>query len=336
MKAVELTEFGSPEVLKINDFPVPVIKNNELLIKVHAASINFGDVLMRKFNTVTPGKLSMPFLFWLAAKIYFGFGKPKIKIPGNEFSGIVEETGEDVKLFKKGDSVYGYTSMKMGTQAEFVKINESGIAALIPQNITFIEAAGIPYGALMGLSLVKKLNRKYNSLQGKKILVVGAAGNIGSAVVQLVSYFGAEVTGSCGKEKEQFVKSLGAVYVINKITGNTINSDLKYDIVIDITGKCGYSEIKNLLNENGCCYLISFKLKQILWMIFTQFAGNKKIKCVILSEDRNDLKVLNIMIENRDYKPNVDKCFPFDRTAEANSFFESGKRKGNIIISIGK
>jgi len=334
MKAAVLKEFGTPDKLELQEINAPIINNNELLIKVHAASVNFGDVLMRNFRSVTLGKFSMPFLFWLTAKFYFGFRKPNVKIPGNEFSGTVEKTGEYVKQFKNGDPVYGYTGMKMGTHADYVKISEKGIAVIKPQNITFIEAAGIPYGSLMGLSLIKKLNRKFNSLQGKKMLVVGAAGNIGSAIVQLANYFGAHVTGSCSKEKEQFVRSLGADSMIEKITGNAINSDFKYDIVIDITGKCSYSVIKNILVEKGVFYFISFKFKQILWMLYSHITGNKKIKCVLLSEDRKNLEVLNIMLENGDYKPVIDKCFLFEKVSEANTYFESGKRKGSIILNI--
>ena len=210
MKAIVYHKYGPPDVLSLEEVGKPVPKDNEILIRVHATSVNYGDILARNFKEVSPGRFNMPLLFWLFAKMYFGFRKPKITILGSEFSGEIESVGKDVKSFKRDDQVFGYLGQNMGAYAEYICMPEKGCVAIKPTNMTCEEAAVVPYGAIMALNLIGKMNIQ----PGQKVLVNGASGGIGSAAVQIAKYFGAEVTGVCSTPRLEFVKSLGADKVI--------------------------------------------------------------------------------------------------------------------------
>src|SRR5687768_5212159 len=184
MKAIMYTEYGAPEVLKLRDIAKPTPKDNELLIRVHAVSIGIGDIWARNFKAITPGRFSMPGLFWLPARMYFGFSKPKVNILGAEFSGQVEAVGRNVKLFKPGDAVFGYRGQSMGANAEYLCVSENSLVAIKPANMTHDEAAVTPYGALTALSLLRSVNIQ----PGQKVLINGASGGIGSAALQLAKY----------------------------------------------------------------------------------------------------------------------------------------------------
>jgi NADPH:quinone reductase-like Zn-dependent oxidoreductase len=329
MKAIILTEYGSPDVLRLMEVEKPSTKDNEILIKVCASSVNFGDLIVRNFKAITPKKFHMPFLFWLIGRISFGWKKPRIKIPGSEFSGIIESTGKNVTLFKKGDPVFGYLGPRMGAYAEYLVMPENGILVLKPDNISFEEAAAIPYGGIMAFNLLKN-----NKIQpGQKILINGASGGIGPAILQIAKYFGANVTGVCGTLRMDFIRSLGADNVIDYSKEDFTQNDEKYDIIIDILGKAPFSKCKNSLKPYGKLIYVSFKMKQVFQMIRTSFGSGRKVICAILGEKPDDLKFIKKLIEEGKYKPIIDKCFPLEKTSEAHWYIEKGKKKGNVIIT---
>src|SRR5690349_11729137 len=191
MKAIVCTEYGTPDVLQLKEVTKPNAKNNEVLIRVYATSINFGDLMARNFKAVSPHKFNMPFLFWLPAKIALGLRKPNIPILGSEVAGEIESVGKDVKRFKNGDQVFGYPGQRFGAYAEYLCMPEDGVLTTKPANMTYEEAAVVPYGAIMALNLLRKANIK----PGHKVLIYGASGGIGSAAVQIARSFRAEVTG---------------------------------------------------------------------------------------------------------------------------------------------
>jgi NADPH:quinone reductase-like Zn-dependent oxidoreductase len=158
MKAIICTKYGSPEVLQLHEIEKPAPKDSEILIRVHATSVNYGDLVARNFKEISPQKFNMPLLFWLFAKIAFGIRKPNITILGSEFSGEIEVAGKYVKSFKHGDQVFGYRGQSMGTYAEYICMPESGVLAIKPAQMTYEEAAVVPYGAIMALNLLKKVN----------------------------------------------------------------------------------------------------------------------------------------------------------------------------------
>jgi NADPH:quinone reductase-like Zn-dependent oxidoreductase len=330
MKAILLTEYGPPEVLQLREVKKPVPGDKELLIRVYATPINFGDTLVRKFKSVTPKKFHMPFLFWLIGKVYFGFRKPRIKILGSEFSGEVESVGKDVTRFAKGDPVFGYCGSRMGAYAEYLCMPENGIVTLKPSNMTHEEAAAVPYGAIMALNVIRKAGLK----AGQEVLINGASGGIGPAVVQLARYYGAKVTGVCSTGRMEYVRSMGAEKVIDYTKEDFTKSGTTYDCIIDILGKRSFSQYKHALKVGGRCLLVSFKMKQVFRMLLTSVTGNKRVICVLSTEKTADLEFIKKRIEEGNFKSIIDTCFPLEQTARAHRYVEDGQRKGSVVITV--
>jgi len=181
MKAIVYKTYGPPSVLQTAAIEKPIPKDKEILIKNRATTVNFGDLMARKFNEISPREFHMPGLFWLMAKIGFGLGKPKNPILGSEFSGVIESVGKEVKSFKPGDEVFGYLGQGMKAYAEYISMAESGAVTLKPKSISFQEAAALPYGTIMAISLLRKAKVR----AGQKVLINGASGSIGAAAVQI-------------------------------------------------------------------------------------------------------------------------------------------------------
>lgn len=329
MKAVVYTEYGSPEVLHLVEFEKPAPKDNEILVRIYAASVNYGDVLARNFKGITPAKFNMPLIFWLPARMAFGLNTPRINTLGNEFAGKVEAVGKDVKSFKIGDQVFGYRGASMGTNAEYLCVPEESMITSKPANMTYDEAATVPYGALTALNLLKKVNIQ----PGQKVLINGASGAIGSAAVQLAKYFGATVTGVCGTPRLGFVKSLGADQVIDYSKEDFTQNGERYDLIFDILGKSSFEQCKNSLNENGNYLLASFKTKQLIQMLSTK-NSSKKVICALSGEKIDDLLFIKKLIETGKIKTIIDRRFPLEQVAEAHRYIEAGDKKGNVIITL--
>ncbi|NJD54007.1 MAG: NAD(P)-dependent alcohol dehydrogenase [Candidatus Methanoperedens sp.] len=330
MKAIVCTEYGPPEVLQVKEVEKPAPKDNEVLIKVYATSVNYGDLLARNFKDISPRKFNMPLLIWFFAKMYFGFWKPRITILGSEFAGQIEATGKDVNLFKKGDQVFGYLGQNMGAYAEYLCMPEDGCVALKPANMTYEEAAIVPYGAIMALNLLRKMNIQ----SGQKILINGASGGIGSAAVQIAKYYGAEVTGVCSTPRLEFVISLGANKVIDYAKEDFTQSRETYDLIFDILGKSSFSGCKNSLKQNGRYLLASFKMKQLFQMLWTSITGGKKVICAIAPGSREDLNSVKELIEAGKIKSVIDRRYSLEQTAEAHRYVDSGRKNGNVIITV--
>ena len=330
MKTIIYETYGSPEVLKLVEIEKPVPKENEILIRNSAASVNYGDIIARNFKDVTPGKFNMPFLFWIMARVFFGFTKPKVKILGSEYSGEVEAVGKSVTKFKVGDKVFGYRGQSMGAYAEYLVVPENSVVALKPENISYEEAAAIPGGSMVALFILRKLNIQ----KGQKILINGASGGNGNFAVQIAKNYGAEVTGVCGTNRVDFVKALGADKVIDYTKEDFTMNGEKYDIILDVLGRTGFSKCKNSLTESGKYVLVSFKVKRLLQMMWTSFFSSKKVMCVLSPQKLEDLLDINKMIEEGKLKSILDKTFTKEQAADAHRYVEQGSKKGNVVISI--
>ena len=330
MKAIIYSEYGSPDVLHLAEVSKPAPQDNEVLIRVHAASVNFGDLMARDFKNITPRKFNMPLLFWLGARLGFGFTRPKNPILGNEFAGMVEAVGAQVTRFKPGDAVFGYRAQKMGAYAEYVCMPESGMLALKPAPMTFEEAATVPYGALTALALLRKVNLR----PGQKVLINGASGGIGAAAVQLAKHYGAEVTGVCSTPGLDFVKALGADMVIDYTQEDFTRGGETYDVIFDILGRTSFGRGRKALKPNGGYLYASFKMKQLLQMLWTKVAGGQKVICALSGERPDDLAFIGALIEAGQYKAIIDRRYPITQAAEAHRYVEQAHKKGSVVITV--
>ncbi len=330
MKAIIYTEYGPPDVLHLEDVEKPAPQDNEVLVKVYAAPVNYGDLIARNFKNITSREFHMPLPLLLLTRMSFGFSKPKINILGSEFAGEVEATGKDVRRFKAGDRVFGYLGQRMGAYAEYLCLPEDGSLAIMPANMSYAEAAALPYGAIMATSLLRIANLQ----KGHKVLINGASGGIGSAAVQLAKYYGAEVTGVCGTPRLEYVKSLGADRVIDYTVEDFTQNGETYDLIFDILGKSSFARCKNSLKQNGIYLLASFKMKAVFQMLWTKMAGSKKVICAFASEKPEDLVGVKELSQAGKYKSIIDRCFPMQQAAEAHRYAESGHKQGSIVITM--
>jgi len=330
MKAVVYTEYGPPDVLQLKEMEKPAPRDNEILIRNHATTVNIGDIWARNFKEITPSRFTMPLPLWLPSRIYFGFTKPRINILGSEFAGEVEAVGQAVKRFRKGDQVFGYRGQSMGANAEYLCVPEDGLVAIKPANMTYEEAAAVPYGALTALSLLRKVNIQ----RGQKVLINGASGSIGSAAVQLARYFEAEVTGVCSTPGMEFVKALGADKVIDYTREDFTKNGETYDLIFDILGKSSFSSCQNSLKRNGIYLLASFKMKQLFQMLWTSRRNGKKVICALSSERPEDLVLIRKLVEEGKIRSIIDRRYPLEQAAEAHRYVETGYKTGSVIITV--
>ena len=323
MKAVVCNEYGSPEVLKIQELEKPNPKYNEVLVKVHAASVTAADVMMRK-GTPRYGRL------------FIGILRPKIKTPGTGFAGVVEQIGGDVTSFKLGDRVFGEVLFSSGTNAEYVCVNENELIFAIPQGMSFGEAAPVCDGALTSLNFLQNLA---GLKPGQTILINGASGSLGTAAIQLAKSMGAHVTGVCGTANGELVRSLGADAVIDYKKEDFTKNGRHYDVIYDTVGKLSYSQCKRSLTKNGLFVspVLSFPLLiQVLW---TSAFSRKKAKfsatgVMPKTALRDMLSKLVGFIENGELRTVMDRCFSLPEITEAHEYVETGHKVGNVTLKI--
>ena len=324
MKAIVYTKYGPPDVLQLKEIKKPTPRDNEVLIRVYATTVTAADYRIRSFT--------VPIEFWLPARIAFGLIRPKNPILGTELSGEIEALGKDVKLFKKGDQVFGIDGSGFGAYAEYICRSEKGVLAKKPANMTYEEAAAVPFGAHTALFFLRD---KGNIQSGQKVLIYGASGGVGTAAVQLARYFGADVTGVCSTTNLELVKSLGADKVIDYTKEDFTKSGETYDIIFDTVGKTSFSRCKNLLKQKGIYLATVFGLQELVHMLWTSMIGSKKAIYTVATERTEDLIFLKELIEAGKIKPVIDRRYPLEQTAEAHRYAEKGHKKGNVVITLG-
>jgi NADPH:quinone reductase-like Zn-dependent oxidoreductase len=286
--------------------------------------------MARSFRSVTPRGFNMPFLFWLMGKISFGWNKPKIRVLGSEAAGDVVAVGRDVKRFKPGDQVFAHPGMRFGAYAEYLCLPESAPAAHKPAVLSFEEAAAVPYGAMMALSLL----RRVDLAQGRRILINGASGAIGAAAVQIAKHAGADVTAVCGKPRLDYVRALGADRAIDYADRDFSEGGETYDVIFDILGRAPVSSCRRALVPKGTLLCASFKSRQILAALRSRLFGGRRVVCALAPGSLKDMLEVASLVEAGVLKPIVDRVFPMKQAAEAHRYVESGAKRGAVVIRL--
>lgn len=330
MKAIVLREYGPPEVLGLQEVEKPVPRDNEVRIRVRATTVNYGDLTARNFRYIATRRFNMPMLLYYPARLAFGFFKPRIRILGSEFAGDIDAVGKDVTLFGQGDVVFGYSGMRMGAYAEYLCLPENGVLAKKPANMSYEQAAVVPYGAIVALNLLRKMRIQ----KGHRVLVNGASGAIGSHAVQLAKYWGADVTGVCSTPRLGFVKTIGADKVVDYTKEDFTNSGETYDLIFDILGRSSFSRVKRALKPGGRYLLASFKMKQLFEMLGTKITGGRQVVCAMSGEKAEDLHLINEIIEAGRIIAPIDKCFVLEKASEAHGYVEDGLKKGHVVLTL--
>lgn len=326
MKAAVCEKYGPPDVLEFREVDKPVSKADEVLIKVHASSVNAADCNTRGLSYIPSG-------LRLLARLMIGYKKPNKNILGGVIAGEVVEAGDGVSTLKKGDRVYG-SGPELGAYAEYACRPEKGALVKIPKSINYKEAAAVPYGALTALHFIRDAGKVS---KGQKVLLNGASGGVGVFAVQLAKYFGAEVTGVCSARNIEFIKSLGADHVIDYTTTDFTQNGQTYDAILDVVvGKTSYSRCKNSLEPKGLYLAVAGGINEMLWMLWTSLFGKKKVVFGggTSSEKKENMEFISELIEKGHLQVALNKTFPFEQIVEAHKYVESGSKNGNIAIQM--
>lgn len=322
MKAVVYERYGPPNVLELKEVAKPTPKDNEVLIRTHATTVTSGDCRVRS--------LHFPVGFGLIARLVLGVSRPRQPILGTELAGEVESVGKDVRKFKVGDQVVAFSGARMGCHAEYKCMPEDGAVVLKPANLTYDEAAAMSFGGTTALDFF----RRGRLQSGDKLLVNGASGGVGTAAVQLAKHFGADVTAVCSTANVELVRSLGANHVVDYTKEDFTENGETYDVVVDTAGTAPFSRSKGSLKERGRLLLVLGRLPDMLQIAWVSMTSNKRIIAGPAAELAEDLRFLAELAEAGKFKPVIDRRYPFEQIAEAHSYVDTGRKKGNVIITL--
>jgi NADPH:quinone reductase-like Zn-dependent oxidoreductase len=318
MRAAIRTRYGPPDVVAVADVEEPTPKENELLVRIHATTVNRTDCGIR---AAKPSIL----------RLLLGLRKPRITIIGTEFAGIVEAVGSGVASFNAGDRVFGYDEKSFGAHAEYKSIPEDGALAVIPSNLTYEEAAPGTEGSHYALGFIRKAKIR----SGHDVLVNGATGAIGSAAVQIIKSLGANVTATCGIDDIELVKGLGADRVIDYKAEDFTEDEQTYDVVLDAVGKSSFGRCKRLLKPRGI-YLSSElgpKGQNPILVLITPLLGGKKVKFPFPRYNQQMVVRLKEMMESGVFMPVIDRMYPLEQIVEAYRYVETGQKIGNVVLN---
>ncbi|MBK7027657.1 MAG: NAD(P)-dependent alcohol dehydrogenase [Polaromonas sp.] len=322
MKAAICTQYGSPDVLQLKNVEKPIPKRDEVLIKVYVATVTSGDCRVRALN--------VPLGFNFIMRSVLGFSKPRQPILGSELAGVVEAIGKDVSKFKVGDAVFAFSDMAMGCYAEFKCISQNSAIALKPSNLSFEESAALSFGGTTTLSFLRRAKIQLND----KVLVIGASGCVGTAAVQLAKYFGAVVTGVCSTANIPLVKSLGAWDVIDYTREDFGVNNEQYDIIIDAVGGAPFERYEASLKDGGRVLMLVAGLPDMLYAPWIAMTSNKKLIAGPVAFSADDIRFLADLAQAGNLISVIDKRFPFEQIVEAHRYVDTGRKKGNVVLTL--
>ncbi len=319
MKAIVYKKYGTPEVVHLEEIERPIPKDNELLIKVYASTVNRTDSGFRSAE-------------YVVSRLFSGLFKPKYPVLGCEFAGIIEEMGKNVSNFNRFAKVFGYNDKRFGGHGEYVIVNKNDAITYMPYNLNFIESAPMCEGAHYALCNIRAAKVK----PGDEVLVYGATGAIGSAAVQLLKHHGAKVTAVCATPHVDLIKRLGADLVIDYLVEDFTRCGKKFNFIFDSVGKSSFGVCKPLLIENGI--YISTELgkngENIYLAILGKFIGGKRVLFPLRTIKKEDVELLKELAEAGAFRPVIDKIYEMEQIVDAYHYVESGQKIGNVVLKI--
>ena len=328
MKAIVWTNYGSPDVLQLQEVEEPTPRDNEVLIKIHAATASTPDSEFRR--------LKLPLFFAFFLRLYLGLTKPTRRtILGTEFAGEIVSVGKEVTSYQQGDQVFGYTGLDMGTYAEYMCLPDkpSALASVMtkkPANLTYEEAAAVPFGGLEALHSLRQANIESR----QKVLIVGAGGSIGTYAVQLAKHYGAEVTGVDHTVKLDMLRSIGADHVIDYTKEDFTKNGQTYDVILDTINKSPFSRSLRSLTENGTYLNANPGLLGRVRMRWPAKNSSKRVITWTAGYTVDNLLAVKELIESGTIRPIIDRTYPLEQIAEAHRYVDSGHKKGNVVITV--
>ncbi|MEX0720577.1 MAG: NAD(P)-dependent alcohol dehydrogenase [Balneolaceae bacterium] len=319
MKAAVVEKYGPPEVVRLLEVEKPVPDEKEVRVKIYATTVNRTDCGLR---------MAVPYI----TRLFTGLLRPKHKILGSEFTGVVDAVGKNVKSFNSGDKVFGLSTVKYGAHAEYLCIDEDESISGLPENLTLDNALAICEGTWYAWNNLKEVDLK----KGDKILINGGSGSIGSAAVQLSKYFGLEVTAVTETKNVELVRNLGAEYVIDYTKEDFTKLAEKFDYVFDAVGKSRYSRCKKLLKPNGVFFSTELGpyAENIFLVLWTSFFGKRKVLFPIPVNKKENILFFKEFAEKGHLEPVIDRTYPFEQIVDAYKYVESGQKVGSVVIQM--
>jgi NADPH:quinone reductase-like Zn-dependent oxidoreductase len=322
VKAAVYERYGPPEVVELKEVEKPSPKNDEVSIKVHATTVTSGDWRVRS--------LELPPGFGFMGRLAFGISKPRQPILGTELAGEIESVGRNVKTFHAGEQVIAFTGARMGCHAEYVCVREDRAIVPKPAKLGYEEAAALSFGGTTALHFFRraKLSR------GERVLVNGASGGVGTAAIQLAKHFGADVTGVCSASNLELVRSLGASHVIDYTSEDFTTNGETYDVIVDTAGTAPFSRCGSSLKAGGRLLQVLGGLGDLLAAPWVSLTSNKKVIAGPAPERVEDLRYLVKLAETGELKPVIDRVYPFSQIVEAHRRVDSGRKRGNVVVTL--
>jgi NADPH:quinone reductase-like Zn-dependent oxidoreductase len=326
MRAIVCTDYGPPEVLQLTDVKKPVPRDNEVLVRIRATTVSAADCELRRFD--------FPLWIWLPIRLWFGLLRPRQPVLGQELAGDIEAVGKDVRSFAKGDRVFAATGIGLGAYAEYICLRENpqtGAMATMPANLSYEEAATIPYGGGEALQFLHKGNVQ----SGQRVLVNGAGGSFGTFAVQLAKVLGAHVTAVDRAPKLEMLGTLGADRVIDCDLEDFTDESETYDVIFDVVRNTPSGRMVRSLNQNGCLLMANPGFLQIVGAWWATRGSKKRVSFAASGGTGEDLAYLRGLVEAGKLRPVTDRRFPLEQMVEAHRYAETGQKLGNIVVIIG-
>ena len=325
MRAIVCTDYGPPDVLQLRDVVKPVPKDNELLVRIRATTVSAADCELRRFD--------FPLWIWAPMRLAFGIRRPRQSVLGQELAGDIESVGKDIRSFGKGDRVFAATGIGLGAYAEYICLRENpqtGAIATMPANLSYEEAAAIPYGGGEALEFLRKANVR----SGQRVLVNGAGGSFGTFAVQLAKVLGAHVTAVDSAPKLELLRTIGADRVIDYSQEDFTDGSETYDVIFDVVRDTPSGRMVRLLTENGCLLMANPGFLQIVRARWASRGSKKRVSFAASSGTSEDLAYLRGLVEAGRLHPVIDRRFPLEQMVEAHRYAETGQKLGNVVVVV--